>query len=81
MDTPENKPHTNWISIILGPGSAETICSYFKKDGMIMVETIKLEWPKTELIHILRWEDDGGKTIETNHLMLDPPFVQTMPIH
>src|SRR5687767_14146879 len=46
-----------------------------------MVETIKLERPKTELIHILRWEDDGGKIMETNHLVLDPPFVQPMPIH
>ena len=46
-----------------------------------MVKTIKPEWPKTELIHILRWEDDGGKTMETNHLMLDPPFVQSMPIY
>jgi hypothetical protein len=46
-----------------------------------MVETIKLEWPKTELIHILRWEDDGGKIMETNHVVLDPPFVQPMPIH
>ena len=47
-----------------------------------MVETIKLKRPKTkaERRHILRWEDDGGKAIETNHLMLDLPFVQTMPI-
>jgi hypothetical protein len=46
-----------------------------------MVETIKIKRPKAERRHILRWEDDGGKAIETNHLMLDRPFVQTMPIH
>ena len=46
-----------------------------------MVETIKLKRPKTERRHILRWEDDGSKIIETNHVTLDPPFVQTMPIH
>ncbi|HEX6269856.1 MAG TPA: hypothetical protein VFZ43_06445 [Anaerolineales bacterium] len=36
-----------------------------------MVETIKLEWLKAELINILRWEDDGGKVIEINHSTLD----------
>lgn len=46
-----------------------------------MVKTIKLKRAKTERRHILRWEDDGGKTIETNHVTLDPPFVQTMPIY
>ncbi|HLO17816.1 MAG TPA: hypothetical protein VK206_23500 [Anaerolineales bacterium] len=46
-----------------------------------MVKTIKPEWLNIELINILRWEDDGGKIIETNHLILDPPFVQPMPIN
>ena len=46
-----------------------------------MAETIKLEWPKTELLTIMRWEEDGGKIIETNHLMLDPPFAQSVPIN
>ena len=46
-----------------------------------MVETSKLERPKTELTHILRWEDDGGKIMETNQVVLDPPFVQPVPIH
>jgi hypothetical protein len=31
--------------------------------------------------NILRWEDDGGKIIDTHDLMLDPPFVQSMPIN
>jgi hypothetical protein len=80
MDIQENKPYTNWISIIRVPGSVKTIV--FKKDEMSMIETIKLEWPKTEFMHILRWEDDGGKIIETNYLIMpDPPFVQTRPIH
>lgn len=34
----------------------------------------------TELVSILRWEDDGGKTTETSHLKLNSPFVQTMPV-
>jgi hypothetical protein len=46
-----------------------------------MVRRIKPERRNTELINILRWEDDGGKIIETNHLMLDPPFVQSVPIN
>ena len=41
-----------------------------------MVETIKLEWLKTELINILRWEDDGGKIIEIRYAMPDRQFVQ-----
>ena len=36
-----------------------------------MVETIKHERLSTELINILRWEDDGGKIIEINHSTLD----------
>ena len=32
---------------------------------MMMVETIKPEWPKTEVRNILRWEDDGGPVFET----------------
>jgi hypothetical protein len=48
----------------------------------MMIETIKLKRSKTERRHILRWEDDGGKIIETNHLLkFDPPFVQPMSIH
>jgi hypothetical protein len=43
---------------------------------MIMVETIKLEAPKTELINILRWEDDGGKIIEIRYAMPDRQFAQ-----
>ena len=31
--------------------------------------------------NILRWEDDGGRSIETNLLMLDPPFAQPVPIN
>ena len=31
--------------------------------------------------NILRGEEDGGNIIETNHLILDPPFVQSMPIN
>jgi hypothetical protein len=30
---------------------------------MIMVKNIRREWLNTELMHILRWEDDGGKII------------------
>ena len=41
-----------------------------------MVETIKLEAPKTELINILRWEDDGGKIIEIRYAMPDRQFAQ-----
>jgi len=39
------------------------------------------ERSKSGVENILRWEDDGGKIIETNHLMLDPPFVQPGPIN
>lgn len=47
-----------------------------------MAERIKHERPKvaTELVSILRWEEDGGKTTETNQLKLNAPFVQTMPV-
>lgn len=31
-----------------------------------MVKTIRPEWLNTELINMLRWEDDGGKIIETD---------------
>jgi hypothetical protein len=55
---------------------AETISIYFKKDRMIMVDTIKREGPKTELINMLRWEDDGGKIVEVNYSMPDRQFVQ-----
>jgi hypothetical protein len=45
-------------------------------NGTIMVDTIKLEGLKAELINMLRWEDDGGKNNEFNYSMLDQPFVQ-----
>ena len=46
-----------------------------------MAEIIKHKRGKvaTELVSILRWEDDGGKTTEMNHFMLNPPLVQTVP--
>jgi hypothetical protein len=47
-----------------------------KRNGTIMVEIIKHERLSTELINILRWEDDGGKIIEINYSMLDRQFVQ-----
>ena len=46
-----------------------------------MVDTIKLEGLKAELINMLRWEDDGGKTIEINYSMLDQQFVQPILIN
>ena len=36
-----------------------------------MVKTIKPDWPNTELINILRREEDGGKIIEIKHSTLD----------
>ena len=48
---------------------------------MIMVKTIRPAWLNTQLINILCWEDDGGKIIETDHLVLDPPFVQPLPVN
>ena len=36
-----------------------------------MVDTIKIEESKTELIPILRWEEDGGTIIEFNESMPD----------
>ena len=48
---------------------------------MIMVKTIRPAWLNTELINILRWEDDGGKIIETDHFVLDPPFVPPLPVN
>lgn len=47
------------------PGLAKDID--FKKIEMTMVKTFKPEWQKIELVNILRWEDDGGKIIESNH--------------
>jgi hypothetical protein len=41
-----------------------------------MADTIKLEGLKSELINMLRWQDDGGKIIEINDLMPDRQFVQ-----
>ena len=43
-----------------------------------MVEIIKLERLKTELINILRWEDDGGKIIEINDSMPGKQFVRSV---
>jgi hypothetical protein len=65
MDIPESRLHINWTSIIRRPGSAKTID--FKKDGAIMVKSIRPEWRNTKLIYTLRWEEDGGKIIEVNH--------------
>lgn len=36
-----------------------------------MVKTIRPEWLNTELINILRWEDDGGKIIGFSHSTSD----------
>jgi hypothetical protein len=33
----------------------------------MMVSTLKPEGLKTELINLLRWEDDGGKSIEADY--------------
>jgi len=46
-----------------------------------MVDTIKLEGLKAELINMLRWEDDGGKNIEINYSMPDQQFVQPVLIN
>lgn len=37
-----------------------------------MVKKIRSEWLNTELISILRWEDDGGKNIERDRSKIDP---------
>ncbi len=44
------------------------------KDSDNLLEFVKpkLEGLEIELTNILRWEDDGGKVIEINHLTLDP---------
>jgi len=54
-----------WISIIPGPGLAKAIDC--KKDGMIMLQTLKPEWLNSELMHILRWEDDGRSVSATGN--------------
>ena len=41
-----------------------------------MVDTLKLERLKTELVNLLRWEDDGGKNIEPGYAMPDRQFIQ-----
>lgn len=64
MGMTERKPYTNWTNIIQGPGSARTMA--FKKDGMIMVKTIK-----PERLNILPWEDDGGKITAMNYATFD----------
>ena len=38
--------------------------------------TLKLERLKTELINLLRWEDDGGKSTEPDYAMPDRKFIQ-----
>jgi hypothetical protein len=38
---------------------------------MLMVKGIKPEWLNTELINILRWEDDGGKITGFNRSTSD----------
>ena len=43
-----------------------------------MVGTFKLERPKIELINLLRWEDDGGKSIEADYAMPDRQFIQPL---
>jgi hypothetical protein len=68
MDIPESRPNTNWISIIRAPGSARS--NDFKKAGMTVVKKFRPEWLKTELINILRWEDDGGKIIGSDRSTL-----------
>jgi len=44
-----------------------------------MVGTLKLERLKTELINLLRWEDDGGKNIEPDYAIPDRQFIQPVP--
>jgi hypothetical protein len=41
-----------------------------------MADTLKLGQLKTELINLLRWEDDGGKSIEPDDAMPDRKFIQ-----
>lgn len=41
-----------------------------------MVSTLKSERLKTELINLLRWEDDGGQSIEPDYAMPDRKFIQ-----
>jgi hypothetical protein len=41
-----------------------------------MAGTLKLERLKTELINLLRWEDDGGKSTEPDYAMPDRKFIQ-----
>ena len=46
-----------------------------------MVDTIELEWLKTDLINMLRWEDDGGNITESRYAMLDRQFIQPVSIN
>ena len=50
-----------------------------------MAGTLKLERLKTELINLLRWEDDGGKSIEPGYAIPEQRFVQPVltdaPMH
>ena len=41
-----------------------------------MVSTLKPERLKTELINLLRWEDDGGNNIEADYTVPDRQFIQ-----
>lgn len=42
-----------------------------------MVQITKLKGLKTELINVLRWEDDGGKIMEVNDSWPDQQFMQS----
>jgi hypothetical protein len=54
--------------------------THIQRDGTSMVDTIKIEGPKTELIPILRWEEDGGTIIAINDSMPDRQFVRPVPL-
>ena len=41
-----------------------------------MVSTLNPERLKTELINLLRWEDDGGKSMDPDDAMPDRQFIQ-----
>jgi hypothetical protein len=43
-----------------------------------MAGTLKLERLKTELVNLLRWEDDGGKSTEPDYAMPDRKFIQSV---
>ena len=47
-----------------------------------MVKKIKREWQRaeTELLNILRWEEEGGAIIEINDSSPDRQFVRPIPV-